>query len=35
MVSYFKAGIPIQQIAAAVERTVLGVGWWMLDRRMD
>ncbi|NQD40619.1 hypothetical protein HP453_07725 [Glutamicibacter halophytocola] len=34
MVNYFKAGIPIQQIAAAVERTVLGVGWWMLDRRM-
>lgn len=34
MVSYFEAGRPIQDIAAAVERTVLGVGWRMLDRRM-
>lgn len=34
MVSYFEAGSPIQDIAVAVERTVLGVGWRMLDRRM-
>ncbi|MGV2953362.1 hypothetical protein ACNPM8_14495 [Glutamicibacter sp. AGC46] len=34
IVSYFEAGSPIQDIATAVERTVLGVGWRMLDRRM-
>lgn len=34
MVSYFEAGSSIQDIAAAVERTVLGVGWRMLDRHM-
>lgn len=34
MKSYFDAGSQIQDIAVAVERTVLGVGWRMLDRRM-
>lgn len=34
MKSYFDAGIQIQDIAIAVERTVLGVGWRMLDLRM-
>lgn len=34
IVSYFEAGRPIQEIATAVERTVLGVGWRMLDLRM-
>lgn len=34
MKSYFDAGVQLQDIAAAVERTVLGVGWRMLDRRM-
>lgn len=34
MVSYFEAGSPIQDTAAALERTVLGVGWRMLDRHM-
>lgn len=34
MQSYSDAGSSIQDIAMAVERTVLGVGWRMLDRRM-
>ena len=34
MQSYSDAGLAIQDIALAVERTVLGVGWRMLDRRM-
>lgn len=34
MQSYFDAGASIQVIATALDRTVLGVGWRMLDRRM-
>lgn len=34
MKSYFEAGVSIQDIATELERTVLGVGWRMLDRRM-
>lgn len=34
MRSYFDAGVPIKDIAMAVERTVLGVGWRMLEHRM-
>lgn len=33
--SYVHAGVLIQDIAAALERTVLGVGWRVLDRRMQ
>lgn len=34
MQSYFDAGASIQDIATVLERTVLGVGWRMLDRKM-
>lgn len=34
MDSYAGAGMPIQDIATALERTVLGVGWRILDRRV-
>lgn len=32
--SYVHAGMPIQDIATALERTVLGVGWRIFDKRM-
>lgn len=34
MKSYFDAGVQIQEIAAELERTVLGVGWRMIDLRI-